>query len=384
MESKHNALSSFSWSDVNWEALKRLRARFLEFGNAPAGPGSATKSASADYWRSYSELASYDFTFAERIGWKWDHVLAELKARGWAPPEKATVLDWGCGTGVAGRRVIQAWGAEHFSTLRLFDRSKAALHFASQRAGETFPTLRIETTNAETLSEEETARERARNKAGTTEALSSRDQNAARVMVISHVINELDTQGLNRLLALVQNADTVLWVEPGTFQASRELIAVRERLLAQTPDFKPVAPCPHSQRCGMLTPDNQHHWCHHFAKAPRHIFQESGWGRFSSLVEVDLRTVPLSYLILDRRPAWPPVDDSANPGSRLIGIPRHYKGFDKILSCQKGPENSGEVRELTLQKRDAPELAKETKKDPGSLYLWKRNGEKIEGGTRVF
>ena len=48
-------------------ALDRLRARFLDGSNAGGG-----------YWRSEAELALYDTTFAERIGWKWDAVLAEL------------------------------------------------------------------------------------------------------------------------------------------------------------------------------------------------------------------------------------------------------------------------------------------------------------------
>ena len=32
----------------------------------------------SDYWQSESDLASYDLTFAQRIGWKWDWVLADL------------------------------------------------------------------------------------------------------------------------------------------------------------------------------------------------------------------------------------------------------------------------------------------------------------------
>jgi hypothetical protein len=371
MESKPNALSSFSWADVNWDALKRLRARFLEFSTpAPTEAGAPpVRTASADYWRSHSELASYDFTFAERIGWKWDFLLAELKARGWAPPASANMLDWGCGSGVAGRRVIEAWGAEHFASLTLSDRSKAALHFAAQRARELYPKLRVSTG----LSDE---------------------MPRPKLLVVSHVINELDTQALNRLVALAAAAETVLWVEPGTFQASRELVGVRERLLAQVPAFTPVAPCPHSQRCGLLAAENERHWCHHFAKAPKHVFQESGWGRFAGLVEVDLGSVPFSCLVLDRRPAHPPVKDPVSPASRVIGVPRHYKGFDKVLSCQQGAATGvpgeegvppiGEVFELTLQKRDAPAFSKEMKKDPGSLYQWKRNGDKIQGGVRVF
>ena len=50
-----------------------------------------------------------------------------------------------------------------------------------------------------------------------------------------------------------------------------------------------------------------------------------------------------------------------------------------MLSCQ-----ADGVNELVLQKRDAPELLKAMKKDPGSLYQWEREGEKIRGGARIF
>jgi ribosomal protein RSM22 (predicted rRNA methylase) len=164
----------------------------------------------------------------------------------------------------------------------------------------------------------------------------------------------------------------VLWVEPGTFAASRKLISARERLLGKS---GVIAPCTHARKCGMLAAGNERHWCHHFAKIPGYVHVDSGWGRFSKELEIDISTLPYSYLVLDRRAA------AANPGpepARVIGVPRHYKGFAKILSCQ-----GDGVRELTLQKRDAQELFKALKKDPGSLYRWDLDGEKIHGGERV-
>ena len=74
-----------TWTDLDWPALDRLRSGFLS-GTAAAGP----------YWQSGSDLASYDFTYGARIGWKWDAVLTELRLREWRPAAR-TVLDWGCG-----------------------------------------------------------------------------------------------------------------------------------------------------------------------------------------------------------------------------------------------------------------------------------------------
>jgi len=340
---------------VNWNALQRLRTRFLQFDQRAAEPAHKknaevpteeppTAPDRTDYWRSHSELASYDFTFGERIGWKWDTVLAELKLRGWTPPE-GTLLDWGCGTGIAGRRVAAAW-PHQFQSLLLSDRSHPAQNFAAVQARAALPGLAVHIAAVDTVPD---------------------------VMVLSHVINELTEDALERLLVVVSRAQTVLWVEPGTHDASRKLISVRERLLAR---FRVIAPCTHGAACGMLAPGNERHWCHHFARVPGYVHTDPGWGRFAQTLEIDLGSVPFSYLVLDRRPAV------ANPNSRearVIGVPRYYKGYAKVLSCQ-----ADGVNELILQKRDASELLKAMKKDPGSLYKWEREGEKIRGGERIF
>src|SRR6185503_16602213 len=93
------------WTNLDWKALDRLRQRFL----AEPGVGGA-------YWETASDLASYDLTYGERIGWKWDQVMRELKLRGWQPTSRA-IFDWGCGSGIAGRRVIELFGQDRFDSL---------------------------------------------------------------------------------------------------------------------------------------------------------------------------------------------------------------------------------------------------------------------------
>ena len=327
-----------TWEDLDWPALDRLRAGFLE-GAPNSGP----------YWKSTSDLASYDFTYGERIGWKWDAVIAELKARGWTPPP-GNILDFGCGTGVASRRVLDAWPAA--GKLMLWDRSPAAIQFAKKRALGSFPGVPVETW--------------AQNR-------------PPAVLVVSHVLNELPKADLERLIGMAASAQAVLWIEPGTAAVSRALIEVRNRLVGYASHaakpFRPIAPCTHSLACGMLAAGNERHWCHHFAKVPAAIYQDAGWGRFAKTMEVDLRSIPFSFLVLDRSESPLPGPEEA----RVIGHPRHYKGFDKVLCCR-----AEAVSELMLQKRDVPELFKEMKKEPGSLYDLTLKGDKIQAGTRIF
>ena len=96
--------------EIDWSALEKLRAAFL------AGTAGAT-----DYWQSETDLANYDATLAQRIGWKWDYVLAELSRRGWLPPG-GELLDWGCGSGIAGRAFLDHFGTKSQTRLHLWDR----------------------------------------------------------------------------------------------------------------------------------------------------------------------------------------------------------------------------------------------------------------------
>lgn len=325
-------------ASLDWKALDRLRETFLR-GASSGSP----------YWRSRSDLASYDQTFGERIGWKWDAVLRELKRRGWTPPAGA-VLDFGCGSGIAGRRVIAAFGVANFTGLIVHDRSALAEEFALARAREEFPGLAVSRATREQLSATESP--------GT--------------LVVSHVLNELPANQRRQLLALAARAAAVIWVEPGTHGDSRELIAVRESLRDQ---FTVVAPCTHCEACGLLAPANDRHWCHHFATPPPGVFADSDWTRFAQRAGIDLRSLPYSFLVLERgdsragRQAGPP------DRFRVLGAARHYKGFAKALAC-----SADGVREFTVQRRDAPELFQALQSATPALFCWRTEKDRVLAG----
>jgi hypothetical protein len=330
-----------SWDTLDWAALERLRDTFL-----------AANPAGANYWMSRSDLENYDFTFAQRIAWKWDAVLRELRLRGWTPPSDR-LLDWGCGSGIAGRRVVEFFGLEHFTSLRVFDRSPLAMEFAVGRAHETIPSLHAKPF-LDTSARLQDAAERqvpVRHDPSLANPAGSETGAPIGTLVVSHVLNELTVAGGEALRDAIDRADAVLWVEPGTYADSRALIEVRERLREK---FLLIAPCTHQAACGLCAPENERHWCHHFAKPPAGIMADSNWVRFAQRAGIDLRSLPYSFLALERKGLRDPVPGLMPDGvSRIIGAPRFYKGYAKIFSCQ-----SDGVRDLTLQKRDAPELFK--------------------------
>ncbi len=306
--------------DIAWPALQALRTVYLE--------GSAGGS---NYWTSEALLDSYDRTFARRIAWKWQWVLGELTRRRWQPPA-GLVLDWGCGTGVGAREFVRWNGGER--TVRFHDRSPLAMDFAAR-------TLRREAPGGEARP-------------------FHRDDGSPAVLLVSHVLTELDGKGFEELVALARGAQCVVCVEPGARAASERIIALRQALLGE---MHPVAPCTHRADCGLLTPDNTRHWCHFHGDVPAEIFSDPDWMRFGKTMGIDLRSLPLSFLVLDRRPPLPAPLDAV----RVLGQARVYKGFALLLGCREEG-----VSEHRLQKRaDPAHFRKLGKGQTASLQHWK-------------
>jgi len=271
------------------------------------------------------------------------------------------VLDWGCGSGIAGRQVVSYLGAENVGRLVVHDHSPLAMDFSAHHAARAFPALAVERASPAFL--------------GGHEPIG--------VLVLSHVLNELHDADLTALGALLNRAASVLWVEPGNHEVSRVLGHWRKRLLGP---FQVVAPCPHQGACGILAAGNEQHWCHFFAPVPSGIHADAGWVKFGQRAGIDLRSLPYSFVAL-QRPDLPvsgalrPTpgnagDDPRRPEpSRIIGAPRLYKGYAKLFNC----DTTG-VIELTLQKRTDPALFKALKHgaDP-QLYRWTREGTTITG-----
>ena len=318
------------WNHPELTALRRMRERFL------AGTAGAQ-----NYWKLAEDLALYDSTFAERIGWKWDAVLRELTARAWQPQSRH-VLDWGCGSGVAGRRALASW--PQLESLALHDRSPLAVRFATEKARVDFPNVHI--VHASSTLPPDT------------------------LLVLSHVISELPARELASVLDLARQAREVIWVEAGTHADSRRLIAVREAL---RDTFSAVAPCTHQRACGLLSAKNAPHWCHHFAAPPPEIFQNARWMDFGREMGIDLRSLPYSFLVLERPRATPLPAGLAH----IIGEPREGKGHLKVLSCQ-----AEGVAEFVLQKRDAPALYRALRKGDGPpVQRWVFADGKIVGSV---
>lgn len=296
-------------SGTDWAKLKLLRQGYL-----------GETRGIADYWDSDETLALYDEYFAERIGWKWDAVLEEIFPLN-IVPENVRLTDWGCGTGIAARKFLNRWN-HRVTEIVLQDRSPRAEAYARRKVQTLYPNLK-------------------------------QAENSSHVLLVSHVLNELPPKVIPSLIEELHASDLFLWVEPGTKASAQALIEAREKLRGV---FFFHGPCPHQERCGLLAPENAAHWCHHFAPTPSQIHQEKKWSEFSQRLGIDLRSLPVSFLVGSKKVI------PHSPLGRVIGRPRHYKGYSTALVC-----NAAEVRERKWLKRTEAPLIRELKSEKFSI-----------------
>jgi SAM-dependent methyltransferase len=308
---------------VDLERVQRLRERFLQ--------GRRGRRAMPDYWRDARDLAAYDAILGARIGWKWDAALAECAARGWRPSAGHTVLDFGCGSGVAARRYVDRFGA---SEVRYHDRSPHAMAFAVERMQEGHAHVAV------------------------VAQPSVRDLEVD-VVLVSHVVSELDERGLQQLEQLLRRCPRAIVVESGNRPVARRLAALRDRLLDQ---FGVVAPCPHRQPCPTLANDDD--WCHFFASPPGEVFTDGDWVKAARSLGIDLRSLPYAFVALDRDAADAGAQiargqDPSVPNLRVLG----RASINPVVATAQACSASG-LESIEVHKRTDARLWRALKKNP--------------------
>ena len=113
---------------------------------------------------------------------------------------------------------------------------------------------------------------------------------------------------------LLTPGGTIILVEPALRETSRELLAVRDQLLALS-DLEIVAPCFWRGACPALASPRD--WCHDAVAAP----------------DLGGRRVDFSYLVL--RDRWKPLPGQLN--YRVVSDPLPEKGRLKLYAC--GPDS---------------------------------------------
>jgi len=300
-------------NSLDWDVLVELRQRYL---SETAGQ--------LDYWKSQHVLEQYDQVYGRRILWKWEGILALLAHCAWDFNKTKVIVDWGCGTGVASEAYLPRLASSE-TELLLWDKSELALEFSLAKLKSQFPSISMRKMElGETLLK------------GFT-------------LLLSHVISELSERKLNELIRLASGAGRILWVEPGTPKVSQKLIEVREKFMGH---LKVIAPCPHQSPCGLNGRVGKD-WCHHFIQPPQEVFHSGVWTEIGRRLQIDLRSLPVSYLAMDSGKG------PAQADFQILGRPRRYKGQTKVLWCDAHHVESREIS----QKKDSDLYEAVTKLD---------------------
>jgi SAM-dependent methyltransferase len=301
------------------ERIERLRTMFL----AERPPGAPLP----DYWRDDRDLQAYDAVLGARIGWKWDAALAECQDRGLPRADDAVVLDYGCGAGIAARKFAAKFGAKE---VLCHDRSARAREYASRAIRIAMPAV-------------------------AARAVATVYDQRPDVLLVSHVLGELDAAGLQQLELLALRSRCVFVVEPGNQPVSRALSMLRDRLL---PQFDAIAPCPHQAACPALRGTRD--WCHFFAAPPPQAFTDGDWVRTTKALGIDARALPYSFLCLVQKDAAPRPAAPRLP--RLLGRPTLHPHTAVVQVCE-----ADGLHDVELQKRRDPALWKALKKEPETV-----------------
>jgi ribosomal protein RSM22 (predicted rRNA methylase) len=282
-----------------------------------------------DYW-THELLEIYASTLGERISWKWQHCLEDLKKQNIHPenlfPKKKFLLeDWACGPGTASLKYLENCDHTQNYKVKLVDRSSTACAFAQKKIKECF---HIEFTE------------------------SQNEKDSLHLQLISYVLSELSALSLAQIVEKLKKTDLFIWIDASSIKESHQLSRVRDSLLEE---FYFLAPCPHQKECPVLKTKND--WCHRFAKAPTYVFHDSDWSKISKELKIDLRSLPYHSLygvkktLFNNPPEFYPADFN---NLRLLGRPRVGKHEAKADFCT--PE--GAYKTLTFTKRKDPEFYK--------------------------
>jgi len=295
-----------------WKILEGLRSRFLR-----------AEEEIAPYWNSEHELEIYAETLAQRISWKIQSVLSDLKMASWNFAGDS-FIDFGCGSGIMSETFLENF--EDIQSVHLFDHSRIATEYAKKRLLEKWPKLRVSTyTEPGALP-------------------------GGHFILGSHFLGELPDKQFSILMSLLELSSGFLIVEAGTKIHSTKLAKLREYFKRS---YEIIGPCPHSEKCPMLTQEK--HWCHNFAHAPSSVFQDGNWAEFAKRLKIDLRTLPYSFLAMEK-------NATPQKSQHHIGRARVYKGYVSTLWCT--PEGTLEEKDFSKSKDKAD--FKRFKKDPSS------------------
>jgi ribosomal protein RSM22 (predicted rRNA methylase) len=262
--------------------------------------------------------------------------LAATSARipGWAP---ATMLDLGSGPGTALWAATAQWPS--LRTLVAWEREPAliALGLSLARASDT-PAVRSaswERIDLRGLGQAVGDRRQA-----TREGIAQRFD----LVVLGHVLNELDTEVRQRVIAAAwqHTAGLLMIVEPGTSAAFEVVRAAREQLLAQ--GAHTIAPCAHDRACPL-----QNDWCHFPQRLKRPEFQRRAREASSEWEESKFAYAAMARFAADS-PIWGRVirEPSSNKAyaevlisaadgvARYRGLKRHRDAFRQVKQLEWG------------------------------------------------
>ena len=246
-------------------------------------------------------------------------VLAEVASH---LPDISSVLDLGAGTGAASIAAQQVFGTE--TTLTLVDTDSAFFSEAKQ--------LLPNSTFIQ------------------ADLVSRTELPVADLIIACYALGELSESERKAVLARAWAAcgQALVVIEPGTTRGFRNVLAMRDELLAMGAQL--LAPCPHSLSCPMVGPD----WCHFSQRVER-----SALHRRLKQGTMGYEDEKYSFVAFSKVPLQ-------QAQGRIVRKPIYHPGFVELTMClPNGIESVG------IKKREKDQYRSARRAMWGSLWPYK-------------
>jgi ribosomal protein RSM22 (predicted rRNA methylase) len=204
------------------------------------------------------------------------------------------------------------------------------------------------------------------------------------LIILHHVLNEFTRLGAQQraewLLPLLNHHlkpdGLVIIIEPALKRPGRELMALRDHLLAEAP-YRILAPCLHENICPMLA-GTKSDWCHFYVNWQEPDFMK----QLDHLLGNDNRHLKLSYLLLGWSEAWREIFPDRDRWFRVVSNRMATRGKTEMILCGR----PGRIRVTRLDRHRSPnnqDLDKTKRGDLVQIPEFRAKEYTVEGSYRV-
>jgi hypothetical protein len=241
--------------------LERDRAAFLSYVSDPR------------------KVAAYTLFYLPTNLAKWDYLWSKLSHELKATLAEQDFVDMGSGPGTFSLAFLASLEGRFEGVIHLVDHSSLMLEQAKRLIFAFYPHISVK--SYESFAE-----------------FFSHKLDEKHTLFFGHSLNELDSFAQSNLLKQAK-AQAIMWIEPGTPAAFKQIIPIRGALIDQ--GFFNHYPCMNQSSCPLARESNTQDWCHQVI----HVSLEPEVARLAQILELNRHELPMMAHVFTKQSPLP-------------------------------------------------------------------------------